>query len=69
MPEVDIPVAVKETGMSKFYFYRLPKDTPGLYKYGRSLRINLDEFREWVRGKTKANGHPTTTKEEKLNGD
>ena len=61
MAEVDVKEAAKETGMSPFYFYRLAKDTPGIYKYGRSLRINLDEFREWGRSNVKANGHGGTS--------
>ncbi len=49
MADVKVERAAKEFDMSKWYFYRLPKDTPGLYRYGRALRINVEEFREWAK--------------------
>ena len=50
MADVKVEEAAKELGMSKFFIYRLPKDTPGLYRYGRALRVNTIELREWARG-------------------
>ena len=51
MPDVTVKQAAKELGMSKFFIYRLPKDTPGLYRYGRALRVNTAELREWAKNK------------------
>ena len=48
--EVKVEQAAKELGMSKFFIYRLPKDTPGLYRYGRALRVNVEELRGWAKG-------------------
>lgn len=45
--------AARELNMSKYWIYRLPKDTPGLYAYGRALRVNVDELRQWAREKAK----------------
>jgi hypothetical protein len=50
MPDVKVEQAAKELGLSKFFIYRLPKDTPGLYRYGRALRVNTAELREWAKG-------------------
>ncbi len=48
--DVKVDEAARELGLSRFTIYRLPKGTPGLYRYGRALRVNLKEFREWGRG-------------------
>lgn len=53
MADMKVAEAVKELGMSKFWIYRLPKDTPGLYFYGRALRVNVEELREWAREQAK----------------
>ncbi len=50
MADVKVEQAAKELGMSKFFIYRLPKDTPGLYRYGRALRVNVQELRQWAKG-------------------
>ena len=50
MPDVTAEKAARELGLSKFTIYRLPKDTPGLYRYGRALRINVEELRQWAKG-------------------
>ncbi len=52
MADVKLEKACEETGMSKFWFYRLPKDTPGIYRYGRALRVNVDQLREWMKSQT-----------------
>lgn len=49
MADVTVEAAAKELGLSKFTVYRLPKTTPGLYVYGRSLRVNVEELRRWAR--------------------
>ncbi|HBP90934.1 MAG TPA: hypothetical protein PKK23_15765 [Nitrospirales bacterium] len=54
MPDVTIGVAAKELGLSKFTMYRLPKTTPGLYIYGRSVRVNVEELRQWAREQAQA---------------
>jgi hypothetical protein len=55
MPDVTVSQAAKEIGLSKFKIYRLPKNTPGLYQYGRALRVNVEELRNWARGQAKSN--------------
>ena len=50
MADVTVAQAAKELGMSKFFIYRLPKKTPGLYRYGRALRVNVEELRMWAKG-------------------
>ena len=49
MADITVEKAAKELSMSKFWIYRLPKDTPGLYLYGRALRVNVEELRQWAR--------------------
>ena len=49
MPEVKVEVAAHEMGMSKFWFYRLPRETPGLYQYGRALRVDVEKLREFMK--------------------
>ena len=51
--EVKVEEAARELGMSKFYIYRLPKDTPGLYRFGRALRVNVQELRDWAKGQAR----------------
>lgn len=63
MPDVRVEEAAREMGISKFLIYQLPKNTPGLYKYGRALRVNVGELREWARNRTIPMGH--AKKEEK----
>ncbi len=49
MADLKVEQAAQELGISKFKIYRLPKDTPGLYRYGRALRVNVTELRAWAR--------------------
>jgi hypothetical protein len=56
MGDVKVEVAAKELSISKFTIYRLPKDTPGLYRYGRALRVNIEELRAWARGQKRWDG-------------
>jgi len=53
MADDKVEVAAQELGMSKYWIYRLPKDTPGLYQYGRALRVNVEELREWAKEQAK----------------
>ena len=50
MADSKVEQAARELGISKFTIYRLPKDTPGLYQYGRALRVNVEELRQWAKG-------------------
>jgi len=49
MADVRVKEAAKEMGVSPFFIYRLPKNTPGLYQYGRAIRVNVEELRQWAR--------------------
>ena len=49
MADVKVEEAAKELALSKVFIYRLPKDTPGRYRYGRALRVNVEELREWAK--------------------
>ena len=53
MPDLKVEQAAQELGISKFKIYRLSKDTPGLYKYGKALRVNVAELRAWAREQQK----------------
>lgn len=55
MADVKVEQAAKELGVSKFWLYKLPRDTPGKYFYGRALRIDVAELKEWAREQTKRN--------------
>ena len=50
MPDVTVKQAAKDLALSAYFLYRLPKDTPGLYRYGRALRVNVEELRKWAKG-------------------
>jgi excisionase family DNA binding protein len=41
--------AVKRLMVSKQYLYKLPRNTPGIYRFGRAIRINLEELKGWAR--------------------
>ena len=57
MRDKKVAEAAIELGMSPFWIYRLPKDTPGLYQYGRALRVNVEELRQWAKKQAqKGNG-------------
>jgi len=51
MPEVKVEIAAHEMGMSTYWIYRLPKDTPGLYQYGRALRVDVEKLREFMKSR------------------
>ena len=57
MADVKVKEAARELGMSPFFIYRLPKDTPGLYRFGRALRVNVEEFREWAKKQARVEQH------------
>ena len=45
---VGIQRAHKELNLSREFLYRLPEGTPGVYKFGRAVRFDLDELRAWA---------------------
>jgi hypothetical protein len=52
MADCTVKEAEKEMRMSRWWFYRLPPDTPGIYRYGRALRIDVQQLREWMKTRT-----------------
>jgi len=46
---VDLQVAAKKLGLSRSYIYKLPNDTPGIYRFGRKKKINMAELMAWAR--------------------
>ena len=56
MPEVTVNEAIAETKLSKSFFYHLPDDTPGIIRYGRAVRIDLDKFRVGMKAHANGNG-------------
>ncbi len=61
MADIKPEIAAKELGISKFTIYRLPKSTPGIYRYGKAVRVNIDELRAWARGQ-RCSGEATERK-------
>ena len=57
MADVKLQEACRETGMSKFFFYRLPRNTPGLVRYGRAFRVDVDKLRAWMKSQTERKEH------------
>lgn len=55
MAEIKVNEAVAETKLSKSFFYHLPEDTLGITRYGRTLRVDLEKFREGMRAKANGN--------------
>ncbi|MDR4485571.1 MAG: hypothetical protein R3B95_20655 [Nitrospirales bacterium] len=49
MSDTKVELAARELGLSKFTIYRLPRTTPGIYRYGKALRVNVEELRQWAR--------------------
>ncbi len=35
--------------VSRSYLHKLPKDTPGVYRFGRSVRFSIEELKAWGR--------------------
>ncbi len=48
MAIVDVTRAAKELGISKSFIYHLPPGTPGVLRFGRALRVDVDKFCEWA---------------------
>ncbi len=45
-------------GVSKMFLYRLPKEVPGVYRFGRAVRYDVEELRAWA-GSTGAGNEQT----------
>ena len=42
--------AARELGVSRFYLYKLsPRETPGVYRFGRAKRFSVEELKAWAR--------------------
>lgn len=41
--------AIEVLKVSKEFLYKLPKDTPGVYRFGRAIRFNIEELKDWAR--------------------
>lgn len=46
---VTVQIAAKKIGLSLSYLYKLPHNTPGLYRFGRKKKIHVAEFMAWAR--------------------
>jgi excisionase family DNA binding protein len=40
--------AARALRVSKTYLYKLPKMTPGIYRFGRSVRYDVEKLRAWA---------------------
>ena len=49
---VKVVQAAKELGVSRFFLYKLPKGTPGIYRLGNALRFDVAEIRAWAAAKS-----------------
>ena len=45
---VNVAKAAQELGVSRFFLYKLPKGTPGIYRFGNALRFDVSELRQWA---------------------
>ncbi len=54
-----VETTMKALNMSRTYLFKLPDGTPGKYRFGRSVRFNIRELKEWARRQ-----QPTTTMRE-----
>jgi hypothetical protein len=43
-----IKQAEKELKLSREFLYRLPPGTPGVFKFGRSWRCDIDILKQWA---------------------
>ena len=48
MPLVTVREAAKQLNLSISWFYHLPSDVPGILRFGRALRIDLEKIRQWA---------------------
>jgi hypothetical protein len=48
--------AAKALEVSKTFLYKLPPGTPGVYRFGRAVRYDVEELRAWASAQAKAEG-------------
>jgi len=48
MSIVTVSEAATLLKLSKSYFYHLPQKTPGIFRFGRAIRIDMARFTEWA---------------------
>lgn len=46
---VDAATAAEALGVSKSFLFRLPKTTPGVFKFGTAVRFDVAVLRGWAR--------------------
>ena len=45
--------AAEQLSVSPRFLYSLPKTTPGLVKFGKSLRVDVEQIRQYFERKTR----------------
>ena len=45
---VNVEEAARALGVSRTYIYRLSPNTFGVYRFGRAVRLSVEELREWA---------------------
>ena len=48
--------AARALRVSKTLLYKLPPGTPGVYRFGRAVRYDVEELRAWAAGEAKGGG-------------
>ncbi len=57
VPLADATKAARALKLSTSYLFKLPKDTPGVYKFGSALRFDVAVLRQWARQRAEGGGH------------
>jgi excisionase family DNA binding protein len=45
---VNVEEAAEALGVSPTFIYRLPSNTTGVYRFGKAVRLSIEELREWA---------------------
>jgi hypothetical protein len=48
--------AARALGVSKTFLYKLPRATPGIYRFGRAVRYDIEKLREWAAAQARGEG-------------
>ena len=48
MPLVTIKEAAAQLNLSLSWFYHLPANVPGILRFGRAKRVDLEKIRQWA---------------------
>jgi predicted DNA-binding transcriptional regulator AlpA len=56
---IDVRSAAELLGLSRSYIYKLRGAAPGIYKFGRGLRINPRELASWARSEAELEAKKT----------